>query len=702
MYAAGGMAPMTGGNPEMPSKVFDLFKSLDPRLRPGASAFCAQIGAQSISYVPQKINQKNQVTHVFPVTPPSPGVVMQLDIVWNLIASLPFTMQRKRSMPAGTLFPRYGIDYCVAAASPLNQLVQSWSITINNANTTFINTGLRDLLYLIDTPTSRGGKGVTYRKPMYVCWDDAYCTTYGLGGVQDLQGEGDCPPGAYQVTQLVPPGMYAYTQSVVNGPWVQGQAINSQMDNPMSTVAFTQSAPQNIAGLAYGPPNVALAPYLLTGVTLPTAGTYGTTMQYTGQTYVVAAAPIDVDDPICLYAIQVNLIDVVQCPPFGWSSDEGLREQGIWGINNMLIVAQLGDPSSEETRWLQGCTNGGALDLQVQQGQWRTNDSTMWFTYLSPAQNKMQLLPPRCVLPYLYKQTTQYADPDALAPSTMRQGLNVPSYTFSTVASSLLISVRPLAPDLQSSRPFNECDYIAPSPDQAFSQFQYSNMSGLMANMTRQKLLAICRHNGITVSIPQAGGLVGGGGLGYTGAMMCNGFKTGMGGHPIVLTPGIDFQLPEGTAGGTSGNIQLQYAINFLNPSVYTRKFQVTTTNVSTGFFVVDNGAARIMLAGLDEEAITAAPVGADSYSAAHLVGGGSGWYQRLSNLFGKVMRHKDHFKNVYNSGKDAIQNPTADTVGKAFGAAKGAYDAWRGDSGGGVAGTKRMRGSLSEALSRC
>ena len=333
--------------------------------------------------------------------------------------------------------------------------------------------------------------------------------------------------------------------------------------------------------------------------------------------------------------------------------------------------------------------------LVVQSDAMNTLDSTMWFTYQSPAQNKLQLLPPRCTLPYLYKQTTQFSDvrQSPVLPG-MLQTTNVPSYTFSTVANTLLFSVRPLPATGTQFRPFNECDFLATFPDSPFQQFQYSNMSGLMSNMTRQKAIAIGRHNGVVASVSQYGGAVGLQSQGTVGAMMSGGFPVGMGGTVIALTPGIDFQLPEGTAGGTSGNIQIQYAIQYINQGRRPAFFQITTTNISTGFFVIDNGAARIMLAGLDEEAVTSAPMGADSWSAAHLVGGGTTWYNRLANLFGRVYKHRDHFRKIYDAGKDAYHAWTSDDAGQQ---ASGA-----GMSMNGGAGAKRLRGSLSEMLSRC
>jgi hypothetical protein len=292
----------------------------------------------------------------------------------------------------------------------------------------------------------------------------------------------------------------------------------------------------------------------------------------------------------------------------------------------------------------------------------------------------------------MYKQNTTFADNKVYAPGAPAQ-INVPSYTFSQVADVMLISARPTSsgewmPEVAGTAaeatlvPFYESDVCAIFPDRPFSQFQYSNITGIMSNMSAQQAVAMSRKNGVEASVSQFGGVAG------TGQMMSCGVPTSMAGAVLAVRPGTDFPLPVGVTPGAMGNIQIQYSLNVINQCDRSVSYTVSTTCVSTGFFVLDNCAARMVLVGIVASALEKASMDMDSFATAKLVGGG--FLQTLGAWAGKAWKHRKHI---------------VDTVK----AAKGAYDAIKEDKGGmmGVAGAgmgtnggaKRIRGSLLAAL---
>jgi hypothetical protein len=569
-----------------PPPLFDLTKSMDARLVPEASAYCAPMGAASISSVEVLLNQVNENTHTFPVTPPSAGCVIQRSPEYRMEGYVNFTAGGFNPIntglvpnavytgqaPLNTPWPVLGTDFTIAPANPLNLLVNNWQVNINNATSQYNNTGVRDIQQTMTNPKKRAGRGVTYRNPLFARWDDAAGTTRSLGSVADLQGEGDIPPGAYELTWFCPPGIVQwYTQ--VNGasPWV---GIGSTAGVPgKSLLSVALSYPT--VRLAYDT-NPATSPVpSISWVGVTTAATAGATSVGVGKTgglglpyklvntltappvipsgYVLSLGP----NTLSSYSLGFVLVDTVQCPPFGFDFDQSYKEQGLWGSTSMLITAQLGTPGANSARWLQGTRKGGLSHLNY--ASWHCSKASLWFQYLTPDNSAAAILPPRCVLPLMYKQNTSYADTKVVAPGGDNE-ISVPSYTFSQVADVMLISARPTAsgewtpelllqgnPNASTSVPFYEADVCAIIPDRTFTQFQYSNITGIMSNMSAQQAVAMSRKNGVEASVAQFGGVTG------SGQMNCGGLKTSMAGAVLAVRPGTDFPLPVGVTPGAMG-----------------------------------------------------------------------------------------------------------------------------------------------------
>ena len=649
-----------------PPAVFGLTKSIDPRIAPEDAGYTAPTGAASVTTVQQKLLQLNNSVHTFNVTPPSAGVVIQKSVVYTMSGNLDFFASTEvNCVNVGQAFPVYGRDLAIAKPSPLNAMVSNWQVQINNATVQWNSQGFDDIVHLMETPSTRAEAGVSKRTPMFTTWDDAAETLYSLGSVDDLQGRGDVPPGAYPIAWVVPSSatVYAWTcnpqfswlmqgvlpagaplaqvayQRMVQGAFPSGSVFCYSTSNTGApgpdAVAVNWEGPSN----SWGQPLVA-----------PTARNFSN--------------PSGANTTPQLYALQFYMVDTVQCPPFGWHIEQGYEDQGIWGVNNMLITAQLTDPG--QARWLQGTQRYGLGALTYAQ-KWNCLGATLWFTYLSPSTTNLEVLPPRCVVPLMYKQVTTYLDTTKTYPPSFdpanplvpkQYSMQVPSYTFSQVSDYLVISIRPNYNAYSTPLlPFYQTDFCATFPDQVFSQFQYANIPGILSNLAAHQLVAMCRKNGSKASVAQYGGLTG------TGQMMSGGLSTGMGGSVIVLRPGIDFALPIGIASGSMGNIQLQFTIQFLNQSSATQTFVCSTMALSSGFFVLDNGAARQVLVGLNSKSLYDADISADVMDSVKLTGGGL--LSTLSSFAGKAWRHRKHIAKLANT-------------------ARAAYTAWKGDKGGG------------------
>ena len=642
-----------------PPSVFMLTKSIDPRIAPEDANFTAPTGASSVTQVQQKLLQINTSVHTFNVTPPSAGSVVQKAVVYTMTGRVDMFATTDGSVPAQTAFPVYGRDFSIAKASPLNAMVSNWQVQINNATVQWNNQGFDDLVHLMDSCQTRPDKGVGDRPPTFASHDDGLETLWGMSGVEDMQGCGDVPPGAYQVQFAIPAagGPYSIWRCPFGGAW-------AVVGNANTGDSLWKAVAPYAAGAADG------TRFAYSKTTAGTPGTDAVEIAWTAGPMQGQPLQSGYNTAGAYYALNFFMVDTVQCPPFGWHIPTGYEDQGLWGINNMLITAQLTDPG--QARWLQGTKRGGMATLTYA-NQWACTGATLWFTYLSPSTTNLEVLPPRCVVPLMYKQVTTfidngnsrnpaYATPSATPFSPAVFSIQVPSYTFSQVSDLIVISVRPYYNPYATFGqtgylPFNQADFCAALPDQVFSQFQYANIPGILSNLAANQIVSICKKNGSKTPVVTYGGLTG------QGLMMKSGCATPMGGSVVVIKPGTDFALPIGIAPGSMGNIQLQFTINAINQSTSAQQFVVTTMSLSSGFFVLDNGAARQVLVGLNSKSLYDADVTLDSMDSSKFTGGGL--MSTLASFAGKAWRMRKHIGNVGKSVKDA-------------------YSAWKEDKGGG------------------
>ena len=646
--------------------VYELSKSYDRRMTPAKQQYVAPMGAASSTSVNVKLTQVNNQTHTFPITPPSPGVVFQGNVMYDLSSYVTFTSSHVADLPFGMSFPRYGVDFAIASSNPINRMVQNWQITINNQTVQFQNIGCLDLPFLGETPGTRAARDTNYRTPLFTNWDDAAGTTNSLGDISSLDGAGDVPPGTYNVDWLLPPNCSVWGIIKSTGAWdtnpVSVTATNGTAMTFLRDVAAKASAlyscicydPAFSTTTGPSPQAVGITLGNSTGYPIvPTEAEWTTTYGNAVPTLSTPAGYPYVFMPTSTtaapYAIYTRIIDPIQCPPFKFSTEVAFQSQGMWGVNNALVIGQLTNPGV--ARWLQGSLRGGMASLTY--SDWQTIDAQLWLQFLTPPQTPHTLLPSRCVMEMMYKQYTQFNPLTAIKAGTAVD-IPVPAYTFQCIPNYLVITVRPFE-SVAANVPFNECDYCLTFGDSPFTQFTFSNTSGLMSNMPKQQLVAMCRKNGVQASVSQYGGLDGSDSM--TGTFMKSGQRIGAGGAPIVLVPGTDFPLPLGTAPGTSGMIQIQYTLRVKNQGLRDVNVQVLTQAFSTAYFINDNGAAKQQLVGLDEETLLSAQFGGADPPGVHQLIGGGAW-DTIKHIGSKLWEHRNTIYNIARMGASAMGVP--------------------------------------------
>ena len=654
----------------MADQIFTVTKSIDPRLKAEGHSFSAAQGASAISSVTVGAATPSNSTLTWTIVPPSPQVVIQravlIDVTFNLqipISNLWANWAYNNGNPqAANMLPYqprpavgsplfvYGQDWAFARAAPLGQLFSTMNVQLNTCAVQQQNVSLPDLMHVLDGPKGRAGHGTTWRPPLYASWDDAAGTTFGLGSVADMQGEGDLPPGSFTITYLDNGG------SPLSGTGTYGAGAN--------TVSYRNGIPvHSFVSASNG---------------------------FAGQIYV-----------------QVRMVDVLMCSPFGFSYEQSFRETGLYGISSMLVNGTLVTP--DVARLVQGSSvNGMAISGPVIMGPGLNGvtgiqKASLTLTYLSPS--IQSTLPPRSVVSLCNIQYFAVPIPaitGVVAPGgAQKQGqCNFSAVSFSNVPDAFIISIRPAASSQAGSvtGAFTEADWCCTFPDNAVSQFTFANQSGLFSGWPSHLLTQMSRNNGSKASIAAYGGHDG------TGYFMSGGKKTVVGGSVLVIRPGIDFPLPTGVSVGSTGQCQLQFQLNFNAPGCGGgRAYTCLVTAISSGYFVTENGVSRQLLVGLDEATVLAAPEGPDRYITSKLVGGS--WFNTLGSFAKNAWANKDQIADIAKQAYSAYKDRDPMAALKAAQAAHGVYKNFRSGSGmsggavsagamaaGSMAGLKRMR----------
>lgn len=602
----------------MAEAIFTVTSSDDPRLEQSPQTFCAAKGASAVSTVSVQAASFSASTLVFSVIPPSPQVVIQKAPQLDLTAV--FQVFVLQSDGTGTLVPGYtdlynsnvamnpngvplgvwGRDICVGAAFPLGRLASTAQAQINNVTTTMQNVSQPDLSHIWEGPKGRATHGTTTRTPLTASWDDSFGTQWGLQACAgEMQGEGDMGPGGYTL---------------------MGWADDTGAQLPYLTVA-------NFYPGGFTDPNTPSDGYKA-GAPTPNSTWYQYGVPITD---IQGAGAVK-----ALYPI-LRLIDSTVIQPWAINYQRSFEETGLFGISAYTLTLQL-QPGSQ-ARIFQNSTMSGCIMLGPAQagppgaagasGDIKPNSfgsassannlsaARLWMTYLSPS--IQSTLPARsitslCNFQYFQQSVVVQNKPLVMDNKVYKaQSVNIISWsstTFSNVPDLIMISVRP---DPAGMKP-SEADWCCTFPDSAFQQFTFANQSGLFSGFTSAMMKQMSINNGLRTPMAAQGG------SDDNGFIMVNNRPTIVGGAPMLIRPGVDFPLPTGVTVGSTGQVQLNFQLQFNAPRNGT--YICTVTALSSGYFVTDSGVSRQLLVGLDEATVLQAPKAPDRFMTQRLAGG--------------------------------------------------------------------------------
>ena len=556
-------------------------KILDSRIVQTQPRYAVNEGAQEISNVSFAANNASASSLTFNINVPSQNIFLDRTVSITATALMAVDVA-VNATAAGQEFPvspedswnqilKFGSN-CALPAFPLQSLMNTLSVTINNAT---ITTNMKDTLYELLRLTNMKKNHLQRTTPTML---DKYAD-YNLSNELDNN-----PIHGF--------GKALESDNVPNGAFTNVEFCDAN-GNPVNedTYAYPRAAPQG---------NVLNA-----------------TIYYK-------------------YTVTEKLV----ISPFIFS-EESDNEVGLYGINNIQIIANLGDASRNLRIWNNKPT--------VSFSNVRFNGQT---PFLKPMVNcvfrtpSLSIpLPEQSIVPFL--ETPRYLSANnnlTIAPGATQQ-LQMSGITLTQIPDMLLIYVKPQ----QMANNFG--DYYLPIQD---ISMMFDNRSGILSSMTREQLFDISVKNGVNMDYNQWLG----------SAYVDNSYdKVPLVGGFLALKPGVDFAVSAGSASGLGGNYNLQFSITvrnqmnipMVNPALY-------CVAVNSGFFISSGGSSRYSTAPLTEADIIQAPLMGTSQEISRMVGGS--WFSKLGSSIKNFFTHptvknvgKEVYKTLSKEGKKLARN---------------------------------------------
>ena len=311
--------------------------------------------------------------------------------------------------------------------------------------------------------------------------------------------------------------------------------------------------------------------------------------------------------------------------PFIFSEEE-TDSVGLYGINNIQILANFSSDLSKSIRWASGdrgftMTNIGFISANP---------------FVSPVVNCVFRnpsdsidLPPKSIVPFM--ETPRYISSNAGVNLYAGERKTISSNTMvlSQIPDMMLIYVKP------NSYSINGVDTPL---DGAFGDFylpiskfiaNFDNNSGMMSSITREQLFEMTVGNNFNITYHEFVGK----------AHVNNAEEIALIGSPIVLKPGKDFPLSAGSASGLGGNYTLQFQIEIENQTVYDFINPVIYCMVvNSGFFETENGTSAVRTAPLTVSDISLSPILAQSSDITRMVGGS--FWSKIGSTLKNIVNH--------------------------------------------------------------
>jgi hypothetical protein len=337
--------------------------------------------------------------------------------------------------------------------------------------------------------------------------------------------------------------------------------------------------------------------------------------------------------------------------PFIFAEEE-YEGVGLYGINNIQILANFGADMSKNIRWISGDTAFTIQNVNF----FNTNP------FVNPVVNCVFRnpcdaipLPPKSIVPFM--ETPRYisSNTGVQIPSGQTRTLTSNTIVLSQIPDMMLIYVKPNSfinnGGIERAYDGSYGDFYLP-----VSKFvaNFDNNSGMMSSITREQLFQMTVNNNFDVNYPEF--------LGE--AHVNNAESVSLVGSPIVLRPGKDFPLASGSASGLGGNYTLQFQIEVKNQTANTVSNPIIYCMVvNSGFFETDNGTSVIKTAPLTSSEVFSAPVMSHSAEVERMVGGS--FWSKLGSTLKSIVKHPI-YKTISSTAKSLARssgNPTAKKI---------------------------------------
>ncbi len=556
-------------------------KILDSRIVQPQPRYAVNEGAQEVSNVPFAANNSSASSLTFNINVPSNNVF--IDRTMTMTATVLMAVDVNIDASAdGATFPVSAADSweqilkfgsnCALPAFPLQSLMNTLSVTINNAT---ITTNMKDTLYELLRLTNMKKNHLQRTTPTML---DKYAD-------------------------------YNQSNELDNNP-IHGFGKALESDNvpngAYSNVEFCDANGNPVTEETYAYPKAA-----------PASKKLNKTIYYK-------------------YTVTEKLV----ISPFIFS-EECDDEVGLYSINNIQIIANIGDASRNLRIW----NNSQVVSFSNVRLASQNPFTKPMVNAVFRTPSLSIPLPEQSIVPFL--ETPRYISANnnlTIAPGATQQ-LQMSGITLTQIPDMLLIYVKP------QQMAQNYGDFYLPIED---ISMMFDNRSGLLSSMTREQLFDISVKNGLNMDYNQFLG----------SAYVDNSFeKVPLVGGFLVLRPGVDFSLTSGSASGLGGNYNLQFNLKvrnqlnipIVNPSLY-------CVAVNSGFFISSGGSSRYSTAPLTEADIIQAPVAGSSQELSRMVGGS--WWNKIGSSIKNFFTHptvknvgKEVYKTLSKEGKKLARN---------------------------------------------
>jgi hypothetical protein len=568
----------------------------DDRVVQTRPKFAVSKGALSLTNVPYSAISQTTTQHTFQIYVPSENVFADRALEWSSACFLRVDVATANPVPLNQPVRVLGQDMALSAF-PLNSLLTTLQATINDTTTTINSSDvLKDVLRLTDYKENRLQRTCPTQLDSYLAYSD------GNGAI-------NTPLGSYSsqtAHDITPNGAYPY-------------------------IVFTD-------------PN---------GIPLAGNGTY--TVSAINYAYVNGVPVGDGVKTAFPLFVRWSSTEKLVLSPFVFA-DIHEWSTGFFGLNNISIVANLGNPSRvlrNDPSKYGGTTIVTSYNNNPNNGAFQNSQVNIQF--LTPPLSIE--LPPKNVVEYM--EFPRYISPagDSLAPGAVTT-VQSQTITLPQIPDFLIVFVRASPTNAVAYAPEIGDGYlpIATRNDGARAPLsvQFDNFSGLLSSHTAEQLYSMCVHNGLEMdwatwtgrgqvagANPSAGGALGG--------------NVSLVGGPLVLRMGQDITLQEGQAPSLVGNFTLQLNLQVKNNYAFAVNPQMVVITANSGFFETIRGSSRIIKGVLSEQDIISAPM-ANAFTCAsmkRLVG--SGFMSNLSSALSKAKELYHRTKPVVSAVKGAL-----------------------------------------------